>query len=51
MNIAVITFEDVCVDEGIAALLEKYGKDQELRISIPVTGNENHFAEQHLTIC
>lgn len=51
MNIAVITFEDVCVDEGIAALLEKYGKDQELRIFIPVTGNENHFAESVMDLC
>ena len=27
MNIAVISFDDVCVDEGVTQLLEKYGKE------------------------
>ena len=49
MNIAVISFDDVCVDEGVTQLLEKYGK--EVNVFIPVTGNENHFAESVMGIC
>ena len=49
MNIAVISFEDVCVDEGVTQLLEKYGKG--VNVFIPVTGNENHFAESVMGIC
>jgi hypothetical protein len=49
MNIAVVSFEDVCVDEGVTALLNKYGK--EVNVFIPVTGNENHFAESVISTC
>lgn len=49
MNIAVISFDDVCVDSGMSALIEKYGK--EINVFIPVTGNENHFAESVMDIC
>jgi hypothetical protein len=49
MNIAVISFEDVCVDDGVMQLIEKYGK--EVNVFIPVTGNENHFAESVMNIC
>ena len=49
MNIAVVSFEDVCVDDGVTALLNKYGK--EVTVFIPVTGNENHFAESVISIC
>jgi len=30
MNIGVISFEDVCVDEGMEALINKYGATNEL---------------------
>ena len=49
MNIALISFDDVCVDEGLNKLIEKYGAD--IRVFIPVTGNENHFAENVMDIC
>lgn len=51
MNIAVISFQDVCVDEGILELVNKYGKDKELRVLLPVTGSENHFAESVMNVC
>lgn len=51
MNIAVISFQDVCVDEGILKLINKYGKDKELRVLLPVTGSENHFAESVMDVC
>lgn len=51
MNIAVISFDDVCIDEGMTELINKYGKNNELRVFIPVTGNENHFAESVMEIC
>jgi len=51
MNIAVISFQDVCVDEGMLELINKYGKDKELRVLLPVTGSENHFAESVMEIC
>lgn len=51
MNIAVISFQDVCVDEGILELVNKYGKDKELRVLLPVTGSENHFAESVMDVC
>ena len=46
-----VSFEDVCVDEGITELINKYGQTNELRVFIPVTGNENHFAESVMEIC
>jgi hypothetical protein len=49
VNIAVVSFEDVCVDDGVTALLNKYGK--EVTVFIPVTGNENHFAESVIEVC
>lgn len=49
MNIAVISFDDVCVDEGIEKLIDKYGK--EITVFLPVTGNENHFAESVMETC
>jgi hypothetical protein len=51
MNIAVISFQDVCVDEGMLELINKYGKDKELRVLLPVTGSENHFAESVMDVC
>ena len=51
MNIAVISFQDVCVDEGMLELINKYGKDKELRVLLPVTGSENHFAESIMDVC
>jgi len=51
MNIAVISFQDVCVDEGMLELINKYGKDKELRVLLPVTGSENHFAENVMDVC
>lgn len=51
MNIAVISFQDVCVDEGMLELINKYGKDKELRVLLPVTGSENHFAESVMEVC
>ena len=51
MNIAVISFQDVCVDEGILQLINKYGKDKELKVLLPVTGSENHFAESIMDVC
>ena len=51
MNIAVISFQDVCVDEGMLELINKYGKDKELRVLLPVTGSENHFAENVMEVC
>jgi hypothetical protein len=51
MNIAVVSFQDVCVDEGILQLINKYGKDKELRVLLPVTGSENHFAESIMDVC
>jgi len=51
MNIAVISFQDVCVDEGMLALVNKYGKEKELRVLLPVTGSENHFAESVMDVC
>jgi hypothetical protein len=51
MNIAVISFQDVCVDEGMLKLINKYGKDKELRVLLPVTGSENHFAESVMDVC
>lgn len=51
MNIAVISFDDVCVDEGMAKLIDKYGKTNELNVFLPVTGSENHFAESVVQIC
>jgi len=51
MNIGVISFEDVCVDEGMEALINKYGATNELKVFIPVTGNENHFAESVIEVC
>ena len=49
MNIAIISFEDVCVDNGVTELIKKYGK--EINVFIPVTGNENHFAESVIGVC
>lgn len=51
MNIAVISFQDVCADEGMLELINKYGKDKELRVLLPVTGSENHFAESVMDVC
>jgi hypothetical protein len=51
MNVAVISFQDVCVDEGMLELINKYGKDKELRVLLPVTGSENHFAESIMEVC
>lgn len=51
MNIAVISFQDACVDEGMLELINKYGKDKELRVLLPVTGSENHFAESVMDVC
>ena len=51
MNIAVISFQDVCADEGMFELINKYGKDKELRVLLPVTGSENHFAESVMDVC
>lgn len=51
MNIAVISFQDTCVDEGMLALVNKYGKEKELRVLLPVTGSENHFAESVMDVC
>jgi hypothetical protein len=51
MNISVISFQDVCVDEGMLKLINKYGKDKELRVLLPVTGSENHFAESVMDVC
>jgi len=51
MNIGVISFEDVCVDEGVEELINKYGATNELKVFIPVTGNENHFVESVLEVC
>ena len=51
MNVAVISFQDVCVDEGMLELINKYGKDKELRVLLPVTGSENHFAESIMDVC
>ena len=51
MNIAVISFQDVCADEGMLELINKYGKDKELRVLLPVTGSENHFAESIMDVC
>ena len=51
MNIAVISFQDVCADEGMLELINKYGKDKELRVLLPVTGSENHFAENVMDVC
>ena len=51
MNIAVISFQDVCADEGMLELINKYGKDKELRVLLPVTGSENHFAENVMEVC
>ena len=51
MNISVISFQDVCVDEGMLELINKYGKDKELRVLLPVTGSENHFAENVMDVC
>ena len=51
MNVAVISFQDVCVDEGMLELINKYGKDKELRVLLPVTGSENHFAENVMDVC
>jgi hypothetical protein len=51
MNISVISFQDVCVDEGMLELINKYGKDKELRVLLPVTGSENHFAESVMDVC
>lgn len=51
MNIAVISFQDLCVDEGMLELINKYGKDKELRVLLPVTGSENHFAESIMEVC
>ena len=51
MNIAVISFQDVCVDEGMLKLINKYGKEKELRVLLPVTGSENHFAESVMDVC
>ena len=51
MNIAVISFQDVCADEGMLELINKYGKDKELRVLLPVTGSENHFAESVMEVC
>lgn len=51
MNVAVISFQDVCVDEGMLELINKYGKDKELRVLLPVTGSENHFAESVMEVC
>ena len=51
MNIAVISFQDVCVDEGMLELINKYGQDKELRVLLPVTGSENHFAESVMEVC
>ena len=51
MNIAVISFQDVCADEGLLELINKYGKDKELRVLLPVTGSENHFAESIMDVC
>jgi hypothetical protein len=49
MNVAVVSFEDTCVDEGVEKLIEKYGKD--INVFLPVTGKENHFAESVIDIC
>ena len=51
MNIAVISFQDVCADDGMLELINKYGKDKELRVLLPVTGSENHFAESVMDVC
>jgi hypothetical protein len=51
MNIAVISFQDVCVDEGMLELINKYDKDKELQVLLPVTGSENHFAESVMDVC
>jgi hypothetical protein len=51
MNIAVISFQDVCVDEGMLELINKYGKDKGLQVLLPVTGSENHFAESVMDVC
>jgi hypothetical protein len=51
MNLAIISFEDVCVDEGMEALINKYGASNELTVFIPVTGNENHFVENVIEVC
>ena len=51
MNVAVISFQDVCADEGMLELINKYGKDKELRVLLPVTGSENHFAESVMDVC
>jgi hypothetical protein len=51
MNVAVISFQDVCADEGMLELINKYGKDKELRVLLPVTGSENHFAESVMEVC
>jgi hypothetical protein len=51
MNIAVISFQDVCADDGMLELINKYGKDKELRVLLPVTGSENHFAESIMEVC
>lgn len=51
MNIALISFQDVCVDEGVVELINKYGKEKELRVLLPVTGSENHFAESVMDVC
>jgi hypothetical protein len=49
MNVAIISFEDTCIDEGVEKLIEKYGKD--INVFLPVTGKENHFAESVIDIC
>ena len=49
MNVAVVSFEDICVDEGVEKLIEKYGKD--INVFLPVTGKENHFAESVIDVC
>jgi len=49
MNVAIISFEDICIEEGDEKLIEKYGKD--INVFLPVTGKENHFAESVIDIC
>jgi len=49
MNVAIISFEDICIEEGVEKLIEKYGKD--INVFLPVTGKENHFAESVIDIC
>jgi len=49
MNVAIISFEDICIEEGVEKLIEKYGKD--IKVFLPVTGKENHFAESVMDTC